>query len=224
MKKLFICCALFCCAVAAFAAPRHQEMYNYLKQQNDLSKPLFTVVTEEDAAADHLLSVLSMVASFPPENKKKFTQYTQSDFRHVSGVELVFLPSADIKSVLGKDGVGAEIFSDGLFSTAIISASDTFKSQMYIFFATDRFQQLDEAEMSAQMAYEIYGHAYPFLFQAGYTNAPAILVEKNALQESINFLNRVLQSPKMQELPPDSIVPLVFLETVKIQQQRLNDL
>lgn len=218
MKRLILCCMMFCLAVVAYAKPNIDPLNSYLQQQTNQSSPLFNIFLFEDNDMRYFPQLLEVIDMFPPEGKKAFSKYTHKDVMHVEEIHVSFLLAEEIKSIFKQQYPMEEIFPDGLYSISFITNATDFKKSMYVFFATDRLRQLNEAQITARMAYEIYGHVYPFLFQNGYTRQSVLTREKTAYKESISFLNRVINSLQ------DPSVKESFLHALKEEQARLEDI
>lgn len=220
MKRLILCIALLCNAWTAYASPDYaSSLDNYLNRQNKESAPIIEVAILEQEYSKYFSQLLAMTDAYPPEGKKRFSALTRKDGRLIKEVHLSFMNTQDIQQVLGQDALPG-----GIVSTALIVSSDMFTKKMYVFFSIDRLCELDETQIAARLAYEIYGHVYPALFQPGYENQTQLTREKTARQAAVDFLERVMNSPEIEKQGPDSPITQAFARTLTQEQARLAEL
>lgn len=221
MKRLLLCCMIFCIALAAQAKPNiNNSLPFYLNKQAQDNRPLASIAIPEEKDALYFTQMLTVVDQFPPEGKEPLSSFIRKDFKTIKEIHMAFLPAKSIKEIISAHNQKADLFGDDLYSISFITNNDNFTRSMFIFFATDRLKPLSEAQVAARLAYEIYGHVYPFLFQPGYTSQKTIQREKTAYRASIDFLNRVLAY--LQKNEKHAALKEFFLQALQEEQARLD--
>lgn len=219
MKRLILCFVLLCSAWPVYAAPDYaRTLDNYFTQQNQESKPIIDVVVVEQEHAKYFIQLLSMVDAYPPEGKKRFSALTRKDGRLIKEVHFSFMNTQDIQQILNQD------LPKESSSVAVILDTDVFTKKMYVFFSIDRLRKMDEAQIAAHLAYEVYGHVYPALFQSGYEEQSQLTRETTARRATVDFLERVMNSPEIEKQGPDSPVTQAFANALTQAKAHLAEL